>query len=334
MPKASLIPALVRQWEILKKIPTRRPGITAKELTDYLNEKKEYKVSKRTVERDLVNLAEAFRLGCNDESIPYGWYWISSSKCDFSSIDLADALSLVLTESLLVQLLPESMLDALKPKFDLARKKLSAVDTHRYARWAEKIRYIPANQTLLPPKVQPKVLATVQEALLSDLQLDVLYTGPQSPKAQNLTLHPLGLVQRGSTPYLVATTFEYPDVRLYAIHRMSQATLSSEPAATPPDFKLDTYLATGALNFGAGDTIILKAWLTDDLAIHLTETPLSTDQQIVYKAKRYHLTATVKDTWQLHYWILSQGSGITIISPAELKAAIADTVKAASANYA
>jgi predicted DNA-binding transcriptional regulator YafY len=63
MPKASLIPALVRQWEILKTIPTRRPGITAKELTDYLNEKKEYKVSKRTVERDLVNLAEAFGLG-------------------------------------------------------------------------------------------------------------------------------------------------------------------------------------------------------------------------------------------------------------------------------
>lgn len=333
MPKASLIPALVRQWEILKKIPTRRPGITAKEMADYLNEEKDYAVSKRTVERDLVNLAEAFSLGCNDESIPYGWYWVSGSQCDFSSIDLADALSLVLTESMLGQLLPAPMLAALKPKFDLARTKLSAVDTHRYARWAEKIRYIPATQTLLPPKVQPRVLATVQEALLNDLQLEVAYTGPQSPKAQDLTLRPLSLIQRGSTPYLVATTFDYPDIRLYAIHRMSRASVTSEPTAPPPDYKIDTYLATGALNFGAGATIILKAWLEDDLAIHLTETPLSNDQKMIYKNTRHHLTATVIDSWQLRYWILSQSAGITIISPVSLKTAIAETLKTASANY-
>jgi predicted DNA-binding transcriptional regulator YafY len=333
MPKACLLPALARQWEMLKKLPVHSPGITAKQLTDYLNEEKDYAVSKRTVERDLLGLADVFGIRCNDESTPYGWYWISGSQCDFSSIELSDALSLILTETMLGQLLPATMLKTLEPKFALARKKLSAVDTHRYARWADKVRYIPATQPLLPPKVPPKVLATVQEALLRDLQIEVTYTNPQSSKAKQYTLHPLSLVQRGSTPYLVATTFDYDDIRLYAIHRMSRATLTSEHVTTPPKFSIDAYLATGALNFDPGETIKLKAWLENELAIYLTETPLSTDQEIKYKADRHQLTATVIDSWQLRYWILSQGANITIISPAALRTAIADTHRAALGNY-
>lgn len=333
MPKASLLPALARQWEMLKKLPVHSPGITAKQLTDYLNEEKGYAVSKRTVERDLLGLAEVFGIRCNDESTPYGWYWISGSQCDFSSIELSDALSLILAETMLGQLLPAPMLKSLAPKFALARKKLSAVDSHRYARWADKVRYIPAAQTLLPPKIQPTVLASVQEALLGDLQIEVTYTSPQSPKSKQYTLHPLSLIQRGSTPYLVATTFNYDDIRLYAIHRMSLVKLTSDAVVAPSGYSIDTYLATGALDFDPGDTITLKAWLEDDLAIYLAETPLSKDQEIKYKTDRHHFTATVTDSWQLRFWILSQSAGITVISPPDLKAHITDTLRSAAEKY-
>jgi len=66
---------LARQWELLKLLPTRGVGKTAKELSEALNEAG-FKVSKRQVERDLGELLEAFALDCNNASIPYGWRWV------------------------------------------------------------------------------------------------------------------------------------------------------------------------------------------------------------------------------------------------------------------
>lgn len=56
MPKSSLQPALARQWEMLKKLPHRGPGLTARQITAWLKEQG-YPVSKRTVERDLIGLS-------------------------------------------------------------------------------------------------------------------------------------------------------------------------------------------------------------------------------------------------------------------------------------
>jgi predicted DNA-binding transcriptional regulator YafY len=41
----------------------------------------------------------------------------------------------------------------------------------------------------------------------------------------------------------------------------------------------------------------------------------------------------VKDSWQLHFWILSQGPAITIIQPVSLKRQIVSQLKDALANY-
>ena len=333
MPKATLQLAIARQWEMLKKLPPRGPGITAAKLTVFLQEEKGFAVSKRTVERDLIELANQFGIYCNERSAPYQWHWLPGRQCDFTSIDLADAVSLVLAESILVKLLPAAMLAALRPKFALARSKLATVENHRYARWAEKVRYVPATLNVIPPKVAPSLFATIQEALLQDLQVVVTHTAPRDKKAKEITLHPLGLIQRGATPYLVATAFAYPDVRLYAIHRMSRAVLTEKNVSRPKDYTTDGYLASGALEFGGGESITLEAWVNNELAIYLTETPLSEKQTIGFKAGRYMLTAEVKDSWQLHWWILSQGASITVISPERIKTGIVNSLNAALDNY-
>ena len=76
MPEASLQLALARHWELLKKLPSRGPGMTASDLTKYLRDEMGFAVSKRTVERDLIDLARLFGSRCNDDSIPDGWHWL------------------------------------------------------------------------------------------------------------------------------------------------------------------------------------------------------------------------------------------------------------------
>lgn len=183
------------------------------------------------------------------------------------------------------------------------------------------------------PFIHPDVSRVVQEALLRKLQLKVHYRGPGSNAHKELLLHPLAILQHGERSYLLATTFDFVDVLHYALHRMRSAEILSDPVKRPANFSLDTFLAQGGGQFGDGKIITLKAHLTDNLAAILQETAIASDQKITIRSGKNTLTATVKDSWQLHFWILSQGPDITIVQPATLRNEITGKLRDALANY-
>lgn len=333
MPKKSHHQAIGRLLEILKRLPTRGAGISAKELTDWLIGEG-FEVSKRTVERDLSALAVHFQLVYNDKSIPYGWRWMSDTVTEFPALTVADAMSLHLVEDLLAPLLPAALLDSLRPRFHQARKKLDNLSKeHPNSRWLDKVRHVPPTLPLQPPKIAEGVLETVQEGLLADRQLEIEYQRPGEEEAQALRLHPLGLVQRGPITYLVATAFTYTDVRIYAVHRIGQARVLEQPSQRPEGFFLDDYIAQGALQFGNGETIRLKARVSPWLVDILTETPLAADQRFERVGQELRLTATITDSWQLRWWVLSQGQGITVLEPQALRKDMAVELKKTLASY-
>jgi len=65
----------------------------------------------------------------------------------------------------------------------------------------------------------------------------------------------------------------------------------------------------------------------------LAETPLSVDMQLVSDGNRKTLSATVPDSWQLRWWVLSQGGAIEVLAPTELREEIAATLSAALKRY-
>ena len=331
MPKSSNHLALERQWELLKLLPTRSPGIECRQLVERLCESG-YGVTKRTVERDLAQLEKQFGIRCNDASKPYGWHWLPGQKETFAGVDLADAVSLTIAEGVLKQMLPPSMVQVLVPKFEQAREKLKAISGHPMARLQEKVRYIPNALLFESPFVRSKILETIEQALTQEKQLEVKYA-PFKQKTKEQRLHPLSLIQRGNVSYLLATAFDYPEPRLYAVHRFESVEMLDESATIPRGFSIDDYIASGGMEFGSGQAITLKAKLSDALAIYLSETPLHTDQKIQHKDSGYQLTAKVHDTWQLHFWILSQGAEIEVLAPKSLRKSIAGSLKNASAQY-
>lgn len=333
MPKVSAKLTLSRQWQTLRRIPQRPPGVTAGELADYLRHDCGFSLTKRTVERDLVELATLFPLTTVNEEKPFRWRWAEGAKFDVSGLDLPDALALALAEQIVSPLLPGPLLHALSPRFALARTKLASLDENKLARWREKVRHVPAALEFQAPQIPPQVLAAVQTALLEDRQIEVLYRGPSDRRSKDLVLHPLVFIQRGPVPYLVATAFDYPDPRLYTLHRMTTARASDLPRTVPPNFSADSYLRSGALGFGGGGTIALKARLSPELACYLTETPLDRSQKIIPSGDHHVLRADLTDSWQLRFWILSQGEGITVLSPASLRREIRAQLQAALAAY-
>lgn len=332
MPRSAQHLALARQWEILKKLPGCRPGITCTELCVWLEEQG-FKVSKRTVERDLTELSAIFGIACNDVSIPYGWHWLPGRQHEFGGIEMADAVSLCLAADTMQAMLPTAMLTALTPKIAQARKKLAALEQHPLAKWSKKVRHIPTGMPLRPPRIGLEILDAIYQALLEENQLEVHYKR-RSGRTRELSLHPLAFIHRGPVSYLVATASDFDDVRMYAVHRIKSAEVTTRRAVVPDHFSLDTFLQNGAMEFGSRKPITLRARINDDLKHILEDTPIHPSQRIAkHKAGGWTLSSPALDSWNLEFWILSQGERITVLAPRDLRNRIHETHKIALENY-
>lgn len=325
---------LARQWEMLKMLPSRRPGITARELAERLHHEG-FDVSKRTVERDLQALSAVFPLSCNDQSAPFGWYFTPGSSLELPGLTVSEALTLKLVEQHLSRLLPATMLAGLATHFRVAGRKLDEMaDVTPAARWTEKIRSVQPSQPLLTPEVDEAILAPLQEALLREQQVRVGYRKAGAGENAEYTLNPLALLQRGPVTYLMATAFTYSDVRLYAVHRIRAIERLDTPALRPDGFDLDAYIRQGGANFGAGEEIRLRLRVDARLAAHLAEAPLAEDMRMTADGDGFLVEATLPDTWQLRWWILSQAEQAEVLAPAILREHLRERLQAALAQYA
>lgn len=336
MPDRSSRLTLARQWQLLRQLPSRPPGGTARQLTKTLADNG-FPASKRTIERDLAVLERVFPIRCNDKGRPYGWYWMRDADLGIPGVDLAEALSLALVEQSLRSTLPMSFWRAFEPRLTHANEKLRALaDRNLSARWSEKVRYVSPSLPLIPPAIDPVVLDRVQHALLQERQLDVTYREADGDGGRDLVLHPLGLIERGPVAQLVATPFDYGDVGFYALHRIRTAEIRPEPASRPDGFSLEAYVDAGDGEAGAAAhprQIRLEARVSPELARVLQETPLSQDQTLEAHSPP-HLTAKVPDTRQLRWWILSQGADIEVLRPDGLRRDVIDAIDGLRETYA
>jgi predicted DNA-binding transcriptional regulator YafY len=315
--------SLLRQWNMLRLLPRAPVRITAKELCDRLRAA-DFPVTKRTVERDLNELASVFPLVVDDREKPYGWSWQrDASGFDLPGLSIPDALTLTLVEQQLRNQLPPSALDALKPYFVSAAKTLSSVDDSVLSKaWLGKVRTIAPLQPLQPPRIDEACQRTVYLALMKDLQLKLHYRKRDAAEDTVYdSVHPLGVVQRGSLIYLVCTFAGYNDTRTLALHRVTQADIVHEPVRRRADFDLDEFIASGAFGFLTGGPIVLRATFKRAVGEHLYETPLSDDQVLVRREDdTLALTATVAATRTLVYWLTGFGAGVVVHAPAQLRA--------------
>ncbi len=322
---------MARLWHLLEALPKDEPGITAADLERKLDS---FDVQRRTIERDLVNLSTIFPIDCNDDKQPYRWRWMKGRSLSLPALTISEALSLCMLEQHLKTLLPMSVLAALESHFEQAKRQLSALtETNTIARWADKVRVVPPSLPLRPPTIKVGILEVVQEALLKDVQIACLYQPASSDQSEARQLHPLALVQRGPVMYLVASASRKPKTKLYALHRFDHVEITEEPVKRPDGFDIDSYIAKGALQFGNGKMLKLKAGIAEDLAVHLMETPLSGDMQIEERDEEYLLTATVPDSWQLRWWLLSWGASVEVLGPKGLRNELAKQIYIAHQKY-
>lgn len=323
-----------RQWQLLKLLPSRGPGLTAAQITMRLNSEEHHDIKKRTVERDLQELSLLFPLQCNNRGKPYGWHWMPGAQLELPGIEIGEALTLALVEDALKTMLPLSLRRGLEPRFQQARRKLEALaEENATARWFDKVASVQPQMSLQAPEVNEALLEQIQLGLLEELQLRCHYYAAHQDKQRELTLNPLALVQRGSITYLIASAVPHTDVRQYALHRFRGVEVLESPLVRPQGFTLQTYLASDAMQFSPQGEIGLRAWVSESLARLIRETPLAPDMTLEPTGDGYQLTATVSDSWQLRWWLLQQAENICVEAPESLRSYMRETLRKAASRY-
>ena len=254
---------------LLQQIPREPRSVSSQELHERL-EDAGYPVSLRTVQRDLVTLSSHFPLV---QSTPTGrgktgvaWAFTKGSPhLAFPGMDAVTALTVSMAMAHLQSLLPRQVLQYLEPWQLEAEAQLRQHNSNKYHDWMNKVRIVPQH-FLQAPQVDAEAVGLIYEAVLENRKFSATYKG----KPERI-IHPYGLVQQGHTLYLICRFYEFDDVRITALHRYQEVELLDESVRPFPNFNIDDYLDSGAMQWVLPDRqrIELKLLVNPRLAVHL-----------------------------------------------------------------
>jgi predicted DNA-binding transcriptional regulator YafY len=158
-----------------------------------------------------------------------GWALVGGARTDLSGLTAAEARTLFLVAG------PSS---AVTPQAKAALRKLVRALPETFRAEAEKaasaIVLDPAHWGGTAPSTPPH-LEALQQAVIEGRQVRLGYTDAQGAVTERI-VHPLGLVSKGTTWYLVADTDA--GRRTFRVWRVRAVVLLDEPASRPADFDL------------------------------------------------------------------------------------------------
>lgn len=325
---------LNRQWQLLSRLTTGKWTGT-RQLQEQL-EREGIEISLRTIQRDLNQLAARFPIESNRE-IPQGWRWQADAPVQsLPHMNSSQAVTFLMVEQHLRQLLPPSLLDEMRPWFDMAKRNLTG-ERHHGRQWLNRVRIIPPTQPLIPPHVDYQTQQVLYESLLLERQIEASYQNRENTLKQYI-LNPVALIQRGPVIYLICRRNDREFVQMFALHRFMKARMLDARSTPPVQFDLDEYVESGVLGFQAvGDQrvvpIAITLLMTQQAAKGLLECPLSTDQTVaVTDNSLIRLSATVPHTQQLIWWLRGFGKSLKAVEPLSLAAEVWEMSAASSST--
>lgn len=328
---------LSRFLHILRLIPQQPKSISTTEIWEKLKNNHFYQdLSQRTVQRDLqkIQATKLLPLDYEKNSKPLRWHFKKEDATFQASMTEEEAIALGLVKTFLAKLLPPAEQDRIVNVFQIADETLKKSNL---SSWIDKVRTAPSNLELLSPEIDQVMLNVIYEALLKNTCIKATYHPLETELHKDMIINPLGLVMRHNIGYLLGTSEEYEEPKQFALHRFQNVKIHERDAKIPKDFSLEKYIADGGFEYpikNAPAKINVKFVIKDYMKSILTETPLSANQVITdYKDNFYLLEATVKNTRQLRWWILSFEPGIVILEPPELRQEFIKTLNESTGLY-
>jgi predicted DNA-binding transcriptional regulator YafY len=191
---------------------------------------RELEVSVKTARRDLDALAVAGVPVYAQPGRNGGWSLLGDARTDLSGLTADEARTLFLVAGPSARVAPEAkaalrkLVRALPEPFRREATAAAGAVVIDTARWGR-------STSPAPPAVEP-----LRRAVIDGVQVRLAYTD-RGGRTSRRVVHPLGLVQKGSTWYLIAST--EAGQRTFRVERVREVEPTGEPVVRPDGFDLE-----------------------------------------------------------------------------------------------
>lgn len=185
-------------------------------------------------------------------------------------------------------------------------------------------------------------LATIMDAMNDNLKLIIEYKKYSSNESESLTIHPYAVKENAKRWYILAYCEEREGMRVYGLDRVQNLKITTKSFKMPQNFDVDEKFATSFgvyLAEGKGEKITFRTSAKEasylrDLPLHHTQCEEGNDGEKV----TFSIFVCAKDkTGKFHNDLIMEfckfGSRLEVISPADMRNAVAEELAKASEIY-
>ena len=311
---------VTRQWHLLQRLGTARQGLTLAELVEAIPA--DLTRHPRTVRRDLAAL-EASNFPLLNERVDgeVRWRLLDGFK-NIPALRLSptELMALAFSRRLLTPLqgtLIQTSLSSALTKISAAVPSGATEYLERLDQWFS-VGMGPHKNYRLHRDTIDKLSHAI--AHRHTVQMRYFSAGRNATSRREIDPYRMRYVDGGL--YLIAYCHWRKDVRMFAVERIKSLTPTDHPYQMPLHFDIDAYVED-ALVVMRGERITVELKFDKTTAAWAKDRIWHPSQQVTrLKSGQFLMTLQVADTRELLGWILSFGSGVTVLKPERLQKAV------------
>ena len=322
---------VIRQWQILREVESRRTGVTIHELAERV------KVSTRTIRRDLQALQEAgFAIyDEGDEHETKRWRLDAQPfRAVQEGMSVSDVAALYLSRSVVEGLPGWPLADELRQAFEKLERALNPRMREFLSTMPQVFSAKSAPRAGVPGSSDRLVDVTRRlfDAARERRVIEMRYFSAASNRAKSYTVQPYRLALAQGGVYLVGWVPQYEEFRTFAVERIERLSVSEETFRKTRELRADLFGTSMGVFSAEPERIELE--FAARLAPYVRGRVWHDSQQLTELPDgRLTMTLDVSNDWALRSWILGFGAGVRVRAPKALADAIGDEVRETAKIY-
>jgi predicted DNA-binding transcriptional regulator YafY len=320
---------VIRQWQILREIESRRTGVTIHDLARLV------RVSTRTIRRDLQALQEAgfavFDEG--EENETKRWKLdVQPFRVLQEGLSVSDVAALYLSRALVEAMSGWPLAAELASAFGKIERSLNERMREFLATLPQVLSAKGGPRAGLPGGALVDVTRKLLDATRARRLVSMRYFSASRNRAKNYDVQPYRLALANGGVYLVGWVAAYGEFRTFAVNRIERLTIGDETFRRTRELPDNLFGQSMGVFWGDPERIELE--FDAGLAPYVRGRVWHESQEIrELPDGRLGMVLNVSNDWALRSWLLGFGASVRVIAPRPLAAAISEEFKRGARLY-
>jgi predicted DNA-binding transcriptional regulator YafY len=314
---------VIRQWQILREIEARRVGVTIHDLARLV------KVSTRTIRRDLQALQEAgfavFDEG--EENETKRWKLDAQPfRALQDGLTVSDVAALYLSRALVEAMSGWPLAGELRSAFAKIEGSLNERMREFLATLPQVLSAKGGPGTGLTGPGLVDVTRRLLDATRGRRVVTMRYFSASRNRAKSYEVHPYRLALANGGVYLIAWVPAYAEFRTFAVSRVEKLSVGEDTFRRSRELPENLFAQSMGVFWGEPERIELE--FDARQAAYVRGRVWHESQEVrELPDGRLGLVLHVSNDWALRSWLLGFGSGVRVVTPHALAAAILEEFK-------